>query len=187
MGRYNETLVEITPSYGGHWETFAQDGPAQGWVNGITDEMRKAIVGSWASWVHEKLPRKSIESLKKEGFGAADAKKATGVFHSLTVDALNEFGQFMNDWENNFYRIPMQSSVTMLPKDELGLLAESLVNITSTRQRMSVHQQNTVGGAIDVALISIGDGFIWLNRKHYFDNTLNPTWHLTHGATIKTT
>jgi hypothetical protein len=32
----------------------------------------------------------------------------------------------------------------------------------------------TVGGPIDVAVISKGDGFIWIKRKHYFKSELNP-------------
>ena len=32
----------------------------------------------------------------------------------------------------------------------------------------------TVAGPIDVAVISKGDGFIWINRKHYFERELNP-------------
>ena len=32
----------------------------------------------------------------------------------------------------------------------------------------------TVGGPIDVAVISKGDGFIWVNRKHYFEPDKNP-------------
>jgi len=31
----------------------------------------------------------------------------------------------------------------------------------------------TVGGPIDVAVISKGDGFIWIKRKHYFSPELN--------------
>ena len=32
----------------------------------------------------------------------------------------------------------------------------------------------TVAGPIDVAVISKGDGFIWIKRKHYFERELNP-------------
>jgi len=32
----------------------------------------------------------------------------------------------------------------------------------------------TVGGPIDVAVISKGDGFVWIKRKHYFRSELNP-------------
>jgi len=35
-------------------------------------------------------------------------------------------------------------------------------------------EAETVGGPIDVAVISKGDGFIWINRKHYFARELNP-------------
>jgi len=31
----------------------------------------------------------------------------------------------------------------------------------------------TVGGPIDVAVISKGDGFVWIKRKHYFKPELN--------------
>ena len=30
-----------------------------------------------------------------------------------------------------------------------------------------------VGGPIDVAVISKGDGFVWIKRKHYFKAELN--------------
>lgn len=46
-------------------------------------------------------------------------------------------------------------------------MAESLVNLTKFRLRVSPERE-TVSGPIDVALISKGDGFVWLKRKHYF-------------------
>lgn len=71
------------------------------------------------------------------------------------------------------YTEPILNTIGLLPKDELALMAESLVNITSLKKRFSVDAE-TVGGAIDVAVISKGDGFIWIKRKHYFDADLNP-------------
>ncbi|MEA1995293.1 MAG: hypothetical protein U9N18_03965 [Campylobacterota bacterium] len=35
-------------------------------------------------------------------------------------------------------------------------------------------ESETAGGPIDVAVISKGDGFIWIKRKHYFKPELNP-------------
>ena len=63
--------------------------------------------------------------------------------------------------------------VSLLPKDELPNLAESLVALTSLKRHVS-HDLETVGGPIDVALISKSDGFIWIKRKHYFRSELNP-------------
>ena len=57
-------------------------------------------------------------------------------------------------------------------------VARSLVNLNSFKKRMSMSLE-TVGGAVDVAVISKGDGFIWIDRKHYFDPALNP--HFVHN------
>jgi hypothetical protein len=67
---------------------------------------------------------------------------------------------------------PLMKVVTNLPKEEMATLAEAIVELTSLRRKMESHM-DTVGGPIDVAVISKGDGFIWINRKHYFDIELN--------------
>ena len=54
-------------------------------------------------------------------------------------------------------------------------MAEALVSLTSFKRRVSADAE-TVGGPIDVALISKGDGFIWIKRKHYFKPELNYTF-----------
>lgn len=88
-------------------------------------------------------------------------------------------GQKVDDYIKSFdrYRLerfmqPIQDTVAALPKDELAGMAESLVNLTSVKRRVS-RVAETVGGPIDVALISRGDGFIWIQRKHYFEHELN--------------
>jgi len=50
-------------------------------------------------------------------------------------------------------------AVRILPKDELAAMAESLVNLTSFKRRVTMDAE-TVGGPIDVAVISKGDGFV---------------------------
>ncbi len=167
-------------------DTFAVDGPARGWINGIHDEIREGVLKSWARWARTPLRREAVEELVHRGFSLAEARRAASAFQAVTRNQISSFNKILSKLESDQFRKPMESSVAVLPKDELGLLAESLVNLTSLRQRMTINQQNTVGGAIDCAVISIGDGFVWLNRKHYFDTALNPTWHLTHGASIRT-
>lgn len=72
----------------------------------------------------------------------------------------------------NFAR-PVIAAVRTLPKEEMAMLAESLVQLTSLKRRVSTELE-TVGEPIDVAVISKGDGFIWIKRKHYFRPELNP-------------
>ncbi len=76
---------------------------------------------------------------------------------------------------------PIMESVASLPIEELGLLAESMINITSVRRKMAIDRNiGTVGGPIDVSIISKGDGFIWLKRKHYFNKDYNPQFFYSH-------
>ena len=67
------------------------------------------------------------------------------------------------------------SIVALLPKEELAELAEALVNLTSFKRRVTPAAE-TVGGPVDVAVISKGDGLVWLKRKHYFPPELNPRY-----------
>lgn len=69
--------------------------------------------------------------------------------------------------------LPVLDAVQFLPKNEMAEVAESLVSITSFKQKISLEQES-VGGAIDVAVISKSDGFVWIRRKHYFEADLNP-------------
>ena len=68
---------------------------------------------------------------------------------------------------------PIMDIVEHLPKEELADMAEALVSLTALKRRVS-REAETVGGPIDVAVVSKGDGLIWIKRKHYFDPASNP-------------
>src|SRR5262249_16025696 len=74
---------------------------------------------------------------------------------------------------------PVRAALGYAPKEELAELAESLVHLTSLKRRVALETE-TVGGPIDVAIISKGDGFIWIKRKHYFRPELNPYFLATY-------
>lgn len=69
----------------------------------------------------------------------------------------------------------LNSVVNHLSKKELGEVAYSLVELTSRKRRYSSDME-TVGGPIDVAILTRNEGFIWVRRKHYFDTELNPRY-----------
>ena len=73
----------------------------------------------------------------------------------------------------NNYSGPIIDVVASLPKAELASMAEALVNLTRFKRRVTPEEE-TVGGPIDVAVITKGDGFVWVKRKHYFEAELNP-------------
>ena len=82
------------------------------------------------------------------------------------------FSSEMEKYRHEHFIQPVVSIVEELPKSELAAMAESLVNLTSFRRHVTPDAE-TVGGPIDVAVISRGDGFIWIKRKHYFRPELN--------------
>jgi hypothetical protein len=73
---------------------------------------------------------------------------------------------------NERHLAPIQQAVANMPKDELGHAASRLVSLNWFQKRMSLNDE-TVGGPVDVAVISKGDGLIWIERKHYFRPELN--------------
>lgn len=69
-------------------------------------------------------------------------------------------------------RSEIEDIVEFMPKPELAHMAEALVELTSIKRRVS-RGMETVGGPIDVAIISQTEGFVWIKRKHYFPMDLN--------------
>ena len=88
-------------------------------------------------------------------------------------EIIKEIQQQMSEMRDEQFTDPITGVVSLLPKTELGRLAESLVSLTSIKRRFSLESE-TVAEPIDVAVISKGDGFIWMKRKHYFQPELNP-------------
>lgn len=89
-----------------------------------------------------------------------------------TAKCVEELTKKVRTWQKDHVSGPVVRAVSHLPLDELATMAESLITMTALRRRVSMDPE-TVGGAIDVAVISKGDGFVWMNRKHYFTPSLN--------------
>jgi hypothetical protein len=90
----------------------------------------------------------------------------------ISSEILNEHNEKLHNLIRERYIWPITDVVSVLPKDELAAMAESLINLTSFKRKYTM-QSETVGGPIDVAVISKNDGFIWIKRKHYFKPELN--------------
>jgi len=86
---------------------------------------------------------------------------------------VNDLGKALADYRRMYLFGPILNVVSGLPRDELASMAEALVNLTSLKRRVTPENE-TVGGPIDVAIITKGDGFIWIKRKHYFKVEFNP-------------
>lgn len=72
---------------------------------------------------------------------------------------------------------PLRRVIGSLPIDEMANLAETLVMLESLKEKVT-RPSESVGGPIDVAIITKHDGFVWAKRKLYFDPKLNPRYFL---------
>ena len=70
---------------------------------------------------------------------------------------------------------PLMGTVSTMGKEDLAELAENLIYQTSLKRHITPNLES-VGGPVDVAVISKGDGFIWIKRKHYFNPALNQSF-----------
>jgi hypothetical protein len=95
---------------------------------------------------------------------------------SPAIDAiLDEFSSSVVADHLTRSRAQLSNMVRSMPKQELAALCESLVHITSLKRKFSSDAES-VGGPIDVAMITRAEGFVWVKRKHYFDPVLNPRY-----------
>jgi len=103
----------------------------------------------------------------------AQKKKLVSALRKFGKETEKKFSDRLMQFRFANHISPLVDVVEVLPKDELAAMAESLVNLTSLKRKMSLGTE-TVGGPIDVAVISKGEGLIWIKRKHYFNKDLNP-------------
>lgn len=148
-----------------------------------TDVMQTFLFGINDQFIHDlsqEIPKQIDECLKS----IDDSCFSLGMKDHVQAQMANvtdKIIQHMNDIAGQNYMWPIIQSVASLPIEELALLAESMINITSLRRKVAMDRNiGTVGGPIDVAIISKGDGFIWLKRKHYFDPQYNPQYFYSH-------
>jgi hypothetical protein len=83
------------------------------------------------------------------------------------------------------FMLEVQNMILLMPKQELAFLAQELINLTSVKRKFSSGVES-VGGPIDVAVISRTDGFVWVRRKHYFEPNLNPRYFYRKFGTTQT-
>lgn len=151
---------------------LAQTDVMQTFLFGINDAFLQTI----ESEVPLQITRK-LTDIDSNCFASDKKDTVISELTESTKDILNEIIKKANEE----YMLPIIQSVATLPIEELSLFAESMINITSVRRKVALDGNiGTVGGPIDVAIISKHDGFIWMKRKHYFDLRYNPQYVYTH-------
>lgn len=97
---------------------------------------------------------------------ASKTKLKTGV-------KINEFFQNIANEIQKSWEARLVSALTLLPKHALAEIADNLVRLSAIGGNVHNGDGGT-GGPVSVAIISKGEGLIWIKRHHYFDQALNP-------------
>lgn len=148
---------------------FAQSEMVTTFMEGMDPELGRELLGQLGK-VFKDLPDAIASTVVK---GNATLKKTVSqMVEKATEGVMDKFKKEFQEFRREKFSMPVVQMVASLPKDELSSMAEALVNLTSFKRHVS-DQKETVGGPIDVAVISKGDGLIWIKRKHYFDPKLN--------------
>ena len=160
---------------------FAQDDMVATFMEGV-DRKYQITLEKGLHELFTSYPDILVDSINK--FSVQEKIEWKSKLRAISDEMLSEYRDRLHDIRTKFYVNSIMRVVCMLPKDELAAMAESLINLTSFKRRVSMEEE-TVGGPIDVAVISKGDGFIWIKRKHYFDRELNQQFFANYYKEIR--
>jgi len=158
--RNKNKCLDINHETRGAVVAFAQEDIVSTFMEGVAPNYQAAI----NVLIHE-LVKKLTSSSSQED--SADLGKPVS-------NSINSYLKSLGDYRRQKHVNPILEVVSVLPKDELASMAEALANLTSLKRRLTMGERETVGGPIDVAVISKGDGLVWIKRKNYFQKDLNP-------------
>lgn len=154
--------------------TFAQGEMVHRFMDGVDPLYRYAEEGYLKGLCYD-YGEKVVERLSK--YDDKEKEKIKQGLSDYGDELVKEFTSKMESFIEDQFSGPIIDAVSRLPKNELAALAEALVYLTSLKRKVSLEPE-TVAEPIDVAVISKGDGFIWIKRKHYFKAELNPLFFL---------
>ncbi|MGL5941154.1 MAG: hypothetical protein ACRC2S_12300 [Waterburya sp.] len=154
---------------------FAQDDMVRTFIQGIDPEMYEFSL-DYLEKMFEQYSNMIFEKVKAFCQGS-QLDEFSDQLRDVNNFIINKYNNDMSMLRAIQHTNPILEVIQFLPKDELASMAEALINITSLKRKVSGVLE-TVGGPVDVAVISKGDGFVWIKRKHYFKPELNqPFFH----------
>lgn len=166
MRFYTERVDKISDSNSGSIQPFAQRDVIDTLISGMSPDINFTLFGTFRKFLtgyHQHI-------LNLIGEKDADLSRKVGQLNidDICTDFLNEIEKV----KRARHISPTVETVSILSKEDLAEMAESLIYLTYLKRRISSDEES-VGGPVDVAIISKGDGFIWIKRKHYFDPKYN--------------
>lgn len=150
---------------------FAQEDEVSAFMQGCSKNLINQLHSQYNESIADLLD--GIDSIIESKLSSEPEKEDFRIkVIEVAQNALSNTGHKIQYFMQENYVRKVVNMVEYLPKQDLAYMAESLVNLTAFKRKVS-DDSETVGGPIDVAVITKADGFIWVKRKHYFDKELN--------------
>ena len=150
---------------------FAQTDVTNTVVRGIDDELRSVFYEK-----NEQILSLLLNTIVSKLTEAEAPQKLIEVLTSLDIKSMAKvFKDDMDDYIWNNYVSKLIDIVKFLSKEDLAEMAESLIKMTGLKRHVTTDEES-VGGPVDVAVVTKCDGFVWIKRKHYFSPELNPNY-----------
>ena len=163
--------VQINNSQHSGIYPYAQVDVMENFLLGIDTKLHDTIINSMTKSIEQSLEIYNT-LISSQNDITLDFTKLQELKDSTVRYVVEEVKKNIDDMIMSHHNNSNLAAIGALSKEYLAELAESLIYLTFLKRRTSLSLES-VGGDIDVAIISKGDGFIWKKRKHYFDKELN--------------
>ena len=168
--RKTELIDHRQPAY---MEGFAQTSMIDTFNAGVSFEVYTSIMMDLDQSLKE-----FAEEISARSGGKIDAIVD---LDDLVQTTRKKIGDRIIDKARKEHSLPLRSVLSVLPANEMAELAETLITLQSLKEKVTKPSE-TVGGPVDVAIITKSEGLVWVRRKHFFNPELNSRFHLRLAA-----
>jgi hypothetical protein len=155
LKRKQDRRADMSADGGPVVQPFAQDRMIRTFLTGIDPYLRMFMFGETL-----KLSMNIVTDLIGRAPGLSDSQRQA-LFRDYSENnmgyALKEFFKSVDSYQYQVHTYPIYRAIGSLPKRELGETAASLIKLNSFQQKV-MHAIETVGGPIDVAVITRNGG-----------------------------
>jgi hypothetical protein len=155
---------------------FAQTSMADTFHMGFSEDVYNALMSALVSKLGD-FAGKLAEAL------GADLQTLAN-FGEIVEEARKGISEEWFNRAREEHAYPLRRVLGALPVDEMAELAETLVNLQSLKEKVTKPSES-VGGPVDVAIITRHEGLVWVKRKKFFETEMNPRYLLRQGAVYR--
>jgi len=156
-GRTRHSKVAAT---GGGYHFFGQWRHSVQFIRGIDSEFQRKAVQKFAHLMIEKFENDERLSFTPQQSEGEETASISDFCHELS----REIDDYFEEYAQHNFTDPFMNVIRLSPESDLGRLAHTLIEIEAIRQSIN-ETTPTVGGPIDVAVISKVNGFRWVQHK----------------------